>query len=280
MNLLDEQSTSSNQHIKEASRLIALGIRDRKGLQRDIEYRLLLNKFFENAEFESVAHIVAEGMGLKVIVDKTGLSIIIVPVGDDSFSYQAQLSYKLKKDDPRTAKTNFIIISIAIAASFFPNSDALNDPTILTPRRKIEHLIRDFREFCTRINNERSDELKALNLLIDGLLALPDDTPPTADKKKASNSLKRLFTSVLNYYIDIGFVRKITDDGDEIFSATLRFEFHLREFGLIRIHDLVDQIRNKPATPQTTESESEFIENDEEDEFTTTNVDTDEEDEE
>ncbi len=249
MNTIDDNATSSHDHIKDASRLIILCIKDKRGLKRDSEYRNLLKKFFEKADFEATTHIIADGMGLKVIADKAGESIMIVPNGDETFNHQASFSRSTGKD-PHSAKTNFIIISIAIAASFFPNSDALNDPTILTPRRKIDQLIRDFREFCTRLNSERSDELKTLNLLIDDLLVLPDDIPPTADKKKAAISLKRLFTSVLNYYSEIGFIRKITDDGDEIFTAAPRFEFHLREFGLIRIHDLVDQIRhNKPINP-------------------------------
>lgn len=241
---------------KKAARLIALALKDKKGTQRDIELRQLVKEMAEDPIFRDEVNAIASGMGIKFLSAEFGDSIIVVPENMDSPFAPAFSEIKPAKG--KDSQAEFMLITLGIVASYFPSSDLLYDSSRPGQEgRRMEHLIRDIKEFCARIKEENPDLTGQLDRMVDLILATPDFDPSkgTERGRQSSNYMIGMITSVLNYYIEVGFLRMHTDDHGTHYLMLERFEQHLRQYGLLRLDEIISA-----ATIKETEEFSELEE--------------------
>lgn len=231
-----------------AARLVTLAIKDKKGSQRDLELRQLTREMHENPAFRDEVDSVAEGMGVRLLAADMGEQMIVVP--EDIDSPFAPSFSEIKPVKGKDSRAEFMIITLGIVASYFPSSDLLYDSSRAGMEgRRMEHLIRDIKEFCARIKEENPDLTGQLDRMVDLILATPDFDPARGAERgrQSSNYMIGMISAVLNYYIDIGFLRRYEDGQGEHYMLQARFEQHLRYFGLLRLDEIIRAVKSGDA---------------------------------
>lgn len=239
-----------------AARLVALAIRDRRGTQRELELRKLVREMNNNPVFRDEVDNVANGLGVKLISADFGHDLIVVP--DDVDSPFAPSFSDIKSINGRDSQAEFMLVTLGIVSSYFPSSDLLYDSSRAGEEgRKMEHLINDIRDLCARLKESNPDMTGQLNRMVDNISKMPAFDPAKGmDKSKNTGGyLVSIIHPVLNYYIDIGFLKKYEDSQGEHFLIQSRFEQHLREFGLIELDKIVSLSQQETEVTENNTSE-------------------------
>jgi hypothetical protein len=232
---------------KKAARLVALGIKDKKGTQRDTEFRELIKQAREDLEFRDIVDLVADGFGVKILSFDDNEDFIVVPSSIDG-PFVPNVSFFRSSRSNQSSKMMFLIMSLSLVASYFPNSDILYDSSRSGKEgRKPERLVKDLKETCEKLRTENEDKTGQLNRILDEILKMPDIIPKANNDKTRGNttSIIGYFNYVLKYYTEIGFLKKYTNENGEHYIIMSRFEQHIREFGLVNLSEVMQSLSSK-----------------------------------
>lgn len=154
---------TSDDVICKAARLIYKGLAPRGRPSADEDYKELLRRYQASDEFRQSVHSVAEGLELRVL-DVSQYGIVLSPAEGGLFAMSAADFRAQVNDKDRGV---IALIQVAIAATFFPTAESLND----LDRRPPPATLRQIRDRLIGLCRELERRYQAAPTpIMDGLL--------------------------------------------------------------------------------------------------------------
>lgn len=252
--------------VYKASRLVYKGLLPKANVEKDSEYKDLLQLCQSQHEFVESVIAVAEGLSLAV-VDISEKGIILTPMDTDSRFAMGLSEYRKELEgdsDPQDidakAKRGLIALTqVAIAATFFPTADDLDDDDYeaLGNSAGIKDMNSVLRNMCDNILSEEDQELIAPSLKKGAELvsSLPD-TLPNAKTSTLKYSFGAL-TIVAKHLDKTGLLNlQKTSDG-EVFFPTHKYQQLLKRRSVGRLFDLCHEYARMDNHRQEVDSNQE-----------------------
>lgn len=233
--------------IYKSSRLVYKGLLPKASVEKDSEYKDLLQKCLSSHEFNDTVVAVAEGLSLSV-VDISERGIILTPMDTDSRFAMGLSEYRKELEgdsDPQDinaqAKRGLIALTqVAIAATFFPTADDLDDDDYeaLGTSAAIKDMNSVLMNMSENIINEEDQELIAPSLKkgAELVFTLPETLPnaKTPTLKYRYGAL----TIIAKHLEKSGMLNlQKTSDG-EVYFPTHKYQQLLKRRSVGRLFDL------------------------------------------
>lgn len=208
----------------------------------DLEYRQLLAAYRAYPAFSEQVHAIAEGLEL-LVLDVSERGLVVVPATKES-------KFALRMLDFRTAlnssqKAALVLAHVAVAATFFPTAQSLEDDAIFPPPASVA----DFRDLllalAKRLKEVGNDEVElpqSLELGWELICSLPVSRP--GDSRANVATVVGFLSTALKEMVNGGLVRPVRgsdDDSAVTYTPTNRFRVQLRELSMRRLFELAQQ---------------------------------------
>lgn len=222
-----------------AGRLLYKALHTTLSPLNDSEYRELLALYRADQTFAGDVQNIAEGMEL-AILDVSERGLVVVPASRES-------RFALKMSDIRTGldakqKAALLMAHVAVAATFFPTTDGLDDDNFVPPPSSVA----DFRDTLHAL-------AKNLQATAGTLPDIPAELAPgwdyiaslavvvPASQRASINSVVGFIKLALKHMREGGLVRldrETEDEDNETYTPTMRLRVQLRELALRRLFDI------------------------------------------
>jgi hypothetical protein len=233
--------TGQEPNVRNASRLIYKALHTTLSPINDSDYRELLALYRGDAEFRRHSEDIAIGMQLQILDASEMRGLIVVPASRDSrFAVRLSDIRSTGMDVPQ--KAALVLAHIAIAAVFFPTTDALDDDSYTAPPATIA-MCRDAMYGLAKRLKETSDLPPDVPVELapgwEAICAMPEGMREGLRASPASRagSVKL----ALNQLAANGLVRLDRGEEDEAsaaYTATHRLRVQLRELALRRLFEM------------------------------------------
>jgi hypothetical protein len=231
------------EHVADAARLLALGMRPKLLPSRDLTYADLVRRFGENDAFREVAESIAEGLGLTILAVSARTGVVLGPVADSVFEQRFDDYAKRAVLGERRDLEKILhgLAHIAIAALAFPRPDDLATDTYVG-RVSVEQVDSVVREACKVLAEkasaaeERDDPLEdapELERVWRAYLRRPE-TALTKDGRLAHTTTRGMIAKALRFLADQGFLVKASDEYGGTYRTTPRYQVQVRELAAER----------------------------------------------
>jgi len=225
-----------------------------KALQRGItpsnnaEYQRLLAHYGADPEFRSLVGQIASGMQLRILDVSETRGMFVVPEKDSPFAIR--LSDIRHQTMSPGLKAALVLVHVAIAAQFYPTTDALEDDdytpfpaSIANFRNAVQSLATRMKEGAVAYDGHKAEQLEP------GWAYLCDVPPVIIEAQRTTvSSIVGIIRFVLRHLEQNGFVRSIdseSDDDSQQFTPTYRFRVQLREMSLARLFTFAQEVRTR-----------------------------------
>lgn len=219
--------------IFKATRLIKKALRPKLSPADDTEYRDLLAYYRANTEFREVVEDACSGLELRVLDIDEQRGLFLAPSSTESpFAYK--LSH-LRAGLSEEQKASLALAHFAIAKTFFPSTDLLENDDHVPPPMQFK-AIRDNFQVLARTLKEQHTEQKysgedrtAWDFLSSMAIAIPDSD------RAALSSIAGMIKLALKHMQDQGLIRvalQSSDEANQLYTPTRRFRVQLREQSL------------------------------------------------
>lgn len=225
--------------VRNASRLVYKSLNISVTPVNDVSYRELLALYRADPAFANDVRDVAEGMEL-VILDVSERGLVIAPLTRESkFALRmADIRISLKPEQ----KAAMVLAHIAIAATFFPTMDGLEDDSSVPPPATLANFRDNLVTFARRLKEVGESEVELPAALTPGwdlICALPLSTPLV--QRAGLNTVVGILAIVASQLVNGGLIRTVRASEDEAlatYTPTHRFRVQLRELTLRRLFEL------------------------------------------
>ena len=132
-----------------AGRLIQWGLRVKERPALQLEYKELVDRFQDRADFRQLVKQVAEGLGLRVL-DWGEHGLALAPAADSPFALKGA-SFRSGRSDADERLLDGLV-QVAIAATLFPTPNELDeDAVVARPPVSVEEVDETLRRICDRL---------------------------------------------------------------------------------------------------------------------------------
>lgn len=215
--------------LREAGRLLALGLMPKRRPSNDEEYARLVRRYLDEPGFEEVLRDIAAGLGLEVLdVSEYG---IVLGAGEDSpfgltvADYRASLS--------KVERLLHGLVQVGLAAYLYPRAEDLESDAEVR-QVSVADLDDYLRDQCEALRAKSPDKADApveqpeLERALQIYLRWPS-TKKTADGRRASKTTQGIIAHALNRLEGHGLLRKVNDNRGGTFQALRRYRVQVRE---------------------------------------------------
>lgn len=231
--------TDLQMSVRNASRLVYKSLNAALTPVNDLSYRELLAHYRADPAFADQVHAISEGMEL-VVLDVSERGLVVAPTTKDS-------KFALKMSDIRSVlnadqKAAMVLAHIAIAATFFPTMDGLEDDGVSPPPAALANFRDVLVTLARRLKEVGESEVDLPFTLEPGwelICSLPLTTPSV--KRAGVNTIVGLIAISLAQMVTGGLVRVVRASDDEslvTYTPTNRFRVQLRELTMRRLFEL------------------------------------------
>ncbi|NMM12409.1 MAG: hypothetical protein HHJ17_02540 [Rhodoferax sp.] len=223
-----------------AGRLLYKALQTTLAPANDLEYRDLLAQFRADPLFAQQVSEFAQGMEL-AILDVSERGLIVVPTSRDS-------KFAVRLTDIRSGldiqqKASLVLAHVAIAATFFPTTDGLEDDNYIPPPGSVANFRDSLHALAKQLEALDGEQLSDIpSELAPGwrcITALMVSVP--SSQRATINSVVGFIRLALKNMREAGLVRIDRDseeDDTETYTPTQRMRVQLRELALRRLFDL------------------------------------------
>lgn len=224
---------------KSAGRLLYKALHSTLVPINDAEYRELLAHYRANPDFAEEVESLATGMELAVL-DVSERGLVVVPASRES-------KFAVKMADIRSGldakqKAALLLAHVAIAATFFPTTDGLDDDNFVPPPSSVANF-RDTLHALAKHLQASAMPMQDVPVELapgwDYIASLAVVVP--AAQRASLNSVVGFIKLALKHMREGGLVRldRETDDEEsETYTPTQRLRVQLRELALRRLFDI------------------------------------------
>jgi hypothetical protein len=214
--------------IRNAARLIALGLMPARRPSQDPEYNALIRRFQDEPLFQRVVRDVAQGLGLRLL-DVSEFGATLSPLPDSPFGLTlADYLSGLSAED----RVLHGLIQVGLAAWLFPRAEDLEEEALTRPVTAAE-LDAFLREACTTLaaRNEEADPPAEVPELVRAyrLYRERPSVKETTDGRRASKTTQALIAASLERLAEAGLLRRVNDKGGGTYHALRRYRVQVRE---------------------------------------------------
>ncbi len=232
--------TTSSPTVKNAARLVYKALHTALSPVNDAQYRELLDLYRADPKFASNVQEVAEGLEL-TILDFSERGLIIVPTSRES-------RFAIRIGDIRTnmkpeQKAALVLAHVAVAATFFPTTDGLDDDNYVPPPASVAQFRDALYSLSRHLKEAGPDQQDVPPELSPGwelICSLPVAVPSSL--RASPSSITGLIGMTLNHMGANGLARLDRDDSSDealaTYTATHRLRVQLRELTLRRLFEL------------------------------------------
>ncbi len=212
-----------------AARLVYKGMHPKATPSKDREYKDLIHLSMSSDSFRDMVRAVAEGFSL-IVVDISERGIILSPENLDSLFKMTLTEYRRELGGEDTdAKPGLIaLVQVAIAATFFPTAESLDDDDWLSESKRLNDFDSVLVGMCEKIAGEDDPELVSPFLRQSGemVLNMPGIIP---DAKKSTLKARAGAVAIVVKHLEENRMlkRENTSEGDTFFP-TYRYQQMLR----------------------------------------------------
>jgi hypothetical protein len=213
---------------RDASILIAFGLRPRLRPENEPDYGSLLARYRIDADFRSVVEAVAEGLGL-LVLGGGPFGLALGPQEGSVFALRLS-DYK----SSLTVEDRLLhgLVHLAIAAYCYPTAASLDDEAAVQ-RVSATGIERYLRDVCERLAGRLADvdprddqpELEQAWRIYHRRNATRD----TGDGRRAPKSTQGIIGHALETLADQGFLRRVSDAEGGTYQALARYRIQVRE---------------------------------------------------
>jgi hypothetical protein len=233
--------TGQEPSVRNASRLIYKALHTSLSPINDSDYRELLALYRADAEFRRHSEEIAIGMQLQILDASEMRGLIVVPASRESrFAVRLADIRNTGMDVPQ--KAALVLAHIAIAAVFFPTTDALDDDNY-TPSPATTAMCRDTMYSLAKRLKDASELPTDIPVDLapgwEAICAMPEGMREGQRASPASRA--GVVKLALNQMYAHGLVRLDRgeeDDASAAYTATHRLRVQLREVALRRLFEL------------------------------------------
>ncbi len=212
-----------------AARLIFKGLQPKITPSKDREYKDLVQLGMSSDEFRSMVIAVAQGLSLSV-VDISDRGIILSPEDLGSLFKMTLTEYRRELGGEDTdAKPGLIaLVQVAIAATFFPSAESLDDDDWLSESKGVRDFDNVLAGMCEKVAREDDPELVPPFLRQSGeiVLNMPEIIPDA--KKPTLKSRTGAIGIVVKHLEDNRMIKRENTSEGETWFPTYRYQQLLR----------------------------------------------------
>ncbi|MES2069859.1 MAG: hypothetical protein V4488_05890 [Pseudomonadota bacterium] len=234
---------------EQAARLVYKALHTSLVPANDSEYRELMAHYRADTQFAFEVQKVAVGFEL-TILDASERGLIVVPASRNS-------RFAIRMTDIRVnleaaQKACLLLAHVAIAASFYPTTDGLDDDNYIAPPIMVSSFRDNLHALARRLkesSNLPSDIPVELAPGWEAVCAMPLVLP--GGQRSSPNSIVGIIKITLTNMLHHGLVRgdrKADDENSAAYTPTHRLRIQLRELALRRLFDIAQDVV-QPKTP-------------------------------
>ncbi len=228
--------------IFKATRLIRKGLKPKATPADDAEYRELLAYFRANSKFQEIVEQACAGLDLRIIDMDEKRGIYIVPTNAESpFAFKlSHIRTRMSEEE----KAGLALAHFAIAKSFFPSTDLLENDDHLPPPSSFKTFRDNFHVLAKSLKEQHADQKysgedrAAWDFLSSIAIAIPDSD------RAALSSLSGMIKLALKHLQDHGLLKLMQGADDEtaqLYTPTKRFRVQLREQALQKAFEILQK---------------------------------------
>lgn len=215
--------------LREAGRLIALGLMPKRRPSSDEEYARLVRRFLDEPGFEEAVRDIAVGLGLEVLdVSEYG---VVLGAGEDSPFGLTVADYRssLSKEE----RLLHGLVQVGLAAYLYPRAEDLESDAEVR-QVSVGDLDEYLRDQCEALREHATDRADApvaqpeLERALKIYLRWPS-TKKTADGRRAAKTTQGIIAHALARLAEHGLLRKIGDGRGGTYQALRRYRVQVRE---------------------------------------------------
>lgn len=223
-----------------ASRLLYKALQTGKSPKLDLEYRDLLATFRAEPDFQKLCSEIANGLELQIL-DVTERGIVIAPSNPNSRFAYGLSDIKTGMSDPE--KCALVLAHVAIAAVFFPTTEALDNEEFVPAPQSIAKFRDALYQLAKHLESATITDEFALEHLRPGWDMIARSTMGIPGKSRASvASIEGIVKLAVNSLRQGGLLKDHLGSEDEVhktYTPTFRFRTQLRDFALGNLYELV-----------------------------------------
>ncbi len=230
--------------VYKASQLIYKGLNPKSSPQRDKEYKELLYLCLSSHEFMDMVHSIAEGLSLTV-VDISDRGVILSPMNADSRFVMTLGEYRkeLEGDEADAQKALVALLQVAIASTFFPTAEQLDDDDSPIGRSAtIKEIYEVLIGICKKLVTTEDKEIihpgfvKGAELIMNMPESIPTQVRPTL------KSVRGAITIVANQLDEQGLLKFEQNREGGCYFVTYRYQQLLKRRSVGRLFDICHQL--------------------------------------
>ncbi|MFI9100525.1 hypothetical protein ACIGXA_08350 [Streptomyces fildesensis] len=246
-----------------AGRLIGYGFKPKVRPARDSVYAGLVKRFAEDPDFETAVTRYAAGMGLRVIAVTSRAGMVHTALPGSVFETRMdQYARHVRMRESREAeRILYGITHLAVAALAFPRPEDLADDGYQGKVRvsAVDRLVRSVcRVLAERVaESEESQDPPADAPELEKAWRVYERRPevaPTKGGRLGAQATRALIGRALVHLVDRGMFfqgRPDPEDGEKIFTATHRYQLHVRELASTRAYEELIELGVLPPIGET-----------------------------
>jgi hypothetical protein len=233
-----------------AGRLIQWGLRVKERPALQAEYKELLDRYQDRADFRDLVTNVADGMGLRVL-DWGEHGIVFGPSSDSVFAVTGA-TFRTGRNDVDERLLDGLI-QVAIAATVFPTPQELEeDVTVARPPVYVDEVDETLRRMCDELaaaaKNKPDPAIEEAGLyeawrVYHARLSVQE----TRDNRAGSRTTRRIIERNLVRLHELGCFVQHKDD-ESAFHATWRYQVMVKELAATSLYRRVKELLDAEAT--------------------------------
>jgi hypothetical protein len=228
--------------LDDAGKLIAFGLKPRLRTAQDNEYRDLAEAYTTDTTFAATVRSIAMGMGLMVLECGMRTGLVLAAEEGSAFAMSiAEYSRRAGLEGRAQDRVLHGLAHLGAAVLAFPRPDTLADEGHVG-RLSVDGVDAMVREACRLLTEKARDndedlDVPAHNPGLERAWRLYErraGTPGTKDGRAHYASTSGMVKKALTQLAEQGFLTKESDDAGGTFTATARYQVHVRELSALR----------------------------------------------
>jgi hypothetical protein len=227
--------------LREAGRLIALGLMPKRRPSNDEEYARLVRRFLDEPDFENALRAIAAGLGLEVL-DVSEFGIVLGAGADSPFGLTvADYRSNMSKEE----RLLHGLVQVGLAAYLYPRAEDLESDAEVR-QVSVNDLDDYLRDQCEALRQKKPESADApvdqpeLERALQIYLRWPS-TKKTADGRRAAKTTQGIIAHALTRLEQQGLLRHVGDQGGDTYQALRRYRVQVRE---LAAHQALRALRN------------------------------------
>lgn len=245
------QEQDISEQVYSAGRLIQWGLRPSARPIQEQDYRKLIARYLDHADFRVLVREAATGLGLAVL-DVGELGVVLAPTEDSVFATRPSDVLNRTRAEDRLLDG---LVQVAIAATVFPRAQDIDEISLRArPPVTVDEVEEAVRGLCKKLEEEsRNRPDPAAGEAVAGLYEAwrvynkRSATRDTPDNRQAARATRRIIEVNLDALRDWGCFTCVEQGGVMRYQSTWRYEVLVKELAATTLHEKVREVLEKAA---------------------------------